>query len=108
MRRKSNQRKSTTASTIASFRDRYQTQYTDVCKVSSKFTQLNPRFNENYYRTYSHSRRSLSRDSSLVNSQDIVEREDTQHHRVEANVNCLKQLLLGQNLSALISRTFFE
>lgn len=108
MRRKSNQRKSTTASTITNFRDRYQTQYTDVCKVSSKFTQLNPRFNESYYRTSSHARRSLSRDSSLVNSQDSVEREDTQHYRVEANDNCLKQLLLGQNMSALISRSFFE
>jgi len=103
MRRKSNQRKSTTASTISSFRDRYQTQYTDVCKVSSKFTQLNPRFNESYYGTTSHSRRNLSRNSS-----DAVERTDTQHYRVEAKDNCLKQLLVGQNMSALISRSFFE
>lgn len=107
MRRKSSQRKNTTASTKSSLHDRHQTQYTDVCKVSSKFTQLNPRFNENYYRTSSNSRRGLSRDSSL-NSQDSTAREDFNSYRVEANANCLKKLLLGQNLSALISRSFFE
>lgn len=107
MRRKSNQRKNYAASTKASLRDRYQTQYTDICKASSKFTQLNPRFNESYYRSSS-SRRSISRDSSSVSFKDSTEREDTQRSRIEADANCLRKLILGQNLSALISRSFFE